>query len=1758
MTARRGRPRRGQHGIALVTVIVVLVALAVIAAPFALSMRSLESASLLGFQRAAARADAALALAAARHHLQGTHPMLDGEPARDDLAELAPPDLPSRYPDMLPRDSHGTVSSVAIEDEQGKVDLTTASPWLLGNLLGGRTSLVLDVDERAAALPVASTEGFPPAGLAWIGQELVEYSSAQRDGLGDVRRGFTTTALPYSAAVPHAAGADVLDGRLLLLAQHGWRIRPGAFDGYRRVDGLKEIALYGEQAYTADELDRVRPWLTVHGGQVRWRDGQRVLGIPTARGGGRELVVADGSRIGSGTVIELASASGEREWNLVLQSTDWGEAWHLLLLEPPALRHDAGASTVRSLVRAPVNVNTCPLPVLEALLAGLGRQPVADVVNGAEAAALAGLLVDAGLSPDAETVRTLFAPAIQQGAFSALDLVAAQALVEHDELQPGDVDAKELEARLTGLPALRSSPRLPRTAAATLAARIRAAAPDSHEALRDVVDGALAEGLITDGQREAVLRNAVDAGDAAVAGGTAPFCYASGGVFTLTAASSRNLQNGREQARARTREIVSVAPDGESAHGFATQRAFEDACRPGLLPRGWSSFPVLLDSLPGPAPPPSLAAVGGLLAGGQPSPEQVVDLLAAFGGASAGTRRPDRAGTLLGGRPGASRDEEPSFVAPSPVRSALPDTIHFDEGVPGLQGGSPRGFDFADGAVALPLAGLRPTLQSSQKLLGTFSVEFWWEVPDVDAETILFDGGSDEVEDRVLIALRDRQLLLRVDDTSIKDFEATMPEGRAPPAGEIRYAFDDGLPLLPRVPYHVLALVGGSRDRDLALFVDGVPRGRRSFTTFLTQDVPARSSAVSGVAGYGTELKLEVDSTAGFPQRGALRIGQEVVEYVDKRDDAFLVRPAGGQDPFGGRGRRGTVGTDHPASELVELLGWVAPLASERASRGNATLAGELAKFGVAELDPTQLQDLIEVEVTPLTGGGLPFTIPLGTGLTATAGTIPVRATGGLPLEAATFQPTGGHALLFCDYGRTAVAGKTVGDPNNPSGNVTLPSRTKNGWLGGMEVVRYASFDGSRLAGVQRNQSGIPVAAGGSASPLASGQQAASVERGALGFEAPREYVTTIDAALLGTGGLTGVPANPRVLVIPISVGLSGGNLHEDYSPLPDAGVPSERSALAQIDVDFPAGEVATEWFRWDTATADMLVRDDLVAVNRLIPLFAQVEVWNPDASTPGEDLLDRIGDALDFRAQDGTPAAAHASGARVLPTLLLGGWELPGFEAVGGLPGRNDGVTLVDPDQQKEWHRVNWATTRDEDWAGYGLVALRDAVTGEFVRTDEGDEQHYAVADLPLAELFESDSSARRDVLRLNADSRLFTRLLCAPSGELPTGPVAAFHVGTDFSGRPSDGKAVVDELRFQAPSTPGPLLPDTGRYVLAEDLELDEDRELRLGVEELQFPHAHRRSPLLGADVLEILSQLPQAGGLLLLGEELVGYAGLDPTGTGSVFLTARGLAGTRRAYHRRGETVQPLLAFPCSPLAGALGETGGTLTLADGGGFPPDGGLLWVDDELIGYTSRSGADLLMPSRRAGSLLPGEGLLRGRFGTAPAAHAPGAMVRWMPERYRDRALLGDDVPESECLPVSVRAPGAFFTDIALHAFLPDPSVGLAARVVLDGLGSPHDDPSTSRHVLAFEVGGGAGVGSGNGFGGAAAGAAAGDMTVELAAPVGRAADQLDLWLFAQWGPGAFDARDFRANGWKLAPEVTSVLVGHLQPDLVLEHEED
>ncbi len=1725
----RARP---QEGLALITVVIVLAALTLIATPFALSMRSLESGALLQQRHLDSEAALEQALDAARRHLAQTHPAWDVDsPHADDMAELSGAGAARRFPEALPKDPHGSLRSVTIQDESGKVSLNTASAALLGNLLGGRTWLDGAVDEFATQLGLNSVEGFPEPGFAWVGGEQVSYTNRSERGLEQVQRAAASANLERGTARAHDAGTEVLDGRLMLLVQRAWHAREGVWQPAARVDALRDIARFSELSYSAEELERVRSRLSVHAGPIRWEQPQRVLGVEQGRWGRSELVVRDGLHLGPGSVLQLEWEDGGLSWNLVLSAVRWGSAWRLGLLEnltgsfsgsgsaqafvSSATRHGGSVLALSVLQRQPVNLGSASQQVLAALFAGVGTASVTDVITEEEAAELAVFLLQQGVEPDSAEFQRAAERELDTGRFSAADVDVATRAWSQDGFRVGQLTALEAAGRVLGLESLRPLRRVSQLAAQRLAQRVLNRRPQSHEDFAELTRQAVEAGELDESQRVALLRNALDAGDARIEGGTAPFTYASAGVFQVSAAASENLPNGRERSRSYAQQVLSVAPPGDTARLFASQQDFELSMDFGW---GWASRP-------------SLMAQGTPADAGEP----------------AGVR-PGRDGVLIAGAAGPSLVQSESFVAPATVRSALLDTHHFDEGELGRTGHSPEGFDLAQGPLRWPVVDVKaPLLGTRSDLLQPFGVEFWFQMEDVEAEAMLFDAGVDVLENRVWIMLREGVLSLRVSDGGITDFEAQMEEGQPPPAGEIRYAFDDGLELLPDVPYHVAALVGGSHDNRLALFVDGVPRGRRVFTTHLTEGMASVGALPATGTSTARSERIAVESTAGFPARGVLRVGWELLEYADKTEDSFILKPDSSRDPFGGRSRRGTVGGEHELGETVELMGYSRTLGATVAPQGDGTLASRMAEWAVAELDPNGLSESIEAGVTVTASvGDATETLPieLGTGLLFDATSIPVRSIQGGSLDG-VFQATGGHALLFCDYGNTELAGQdypilgTLVTPTLP-GTVLDNGNFGNGsWLGGGEVVMYDSFNGSALLNCRRAREGIPVGVPSSfVSPLDGQTSPAYVNLTEQRWDDDRAFVTTFDSSLRGV--LPSLPEEARVLVIPLSVDVEGGNLADQFHPFPE-GPPAGISPLVQLGLDFPDPDGGTEWVRWTTPTADFLVRDDLQAVEDMLSTVTGTSTWVMD--TPlDQAFVDGLNERLRFRAQGGTEDSVHEPVVGVLPVHVFGAWGVEQFEPLLGIPGRHDGVTLMGDDEEKEWHTVNHAVTNDVEWgAGAALVAFREAVVGDFGRTpqttDSGEADASVVDDRDLerslkaegagarlvAEMSLSSRAAVRSAIRhLNVDSRRLTRIVKAPSGELPDALIEQLHFGehapAGLAGRALAQGVRLDELRVWAQSAASELVPPIARYRLADDLDYEQDAVAALSVQSLLYPHTRIRDDRLGEDKLEVLSELPSTGGLLLVDEEIIGYAGLDPVQTGAVFLTARGLYGTRRAKHVAGVAVTPLDFWPVAPLTERADADSPWLSVAEPSVFPEAGGLVWVDDELLEYERVTAEGLAVD--------------RGRFGTTPSTHAAGSLVRWMPARVSDRSL-----DEVQALELPVHAPGAFFTDLAVRAQIPNELVALDGRVVIDGHASRLDEPTQSPDLFELP-------------------AAEPGLDLRQVA-LGRQGDLLQLWLSARWLPGAFDGRDFASNAWKLGPRLDEVVVKHIQPTQVYEHEQ-
>ncbi|MCA8963068.1 MAG: hypothetical protein KDC38_21240, partial [Planctomycetes bacterium] len=303
-------------GVALIMVILVLTALVVIGTPFVISMKLQEE----GGRQIAAQERARLAQVSARNHavahLFGTYPSresgtveismnVEGENAGR-AAEHGDTELPGRKMDdreeidvlidptlavtatawvgsadekervsrakeqigtasqYVMQDPKGRILDVSVEDEQGKVNLNTATPVLLGNLFAG-SHLAEDLGYEAKGDEIAleDTEPFPADNDPETVDGIVVIFNPRLFTMEAVSyRGKTETHLTgcfrgeyLSGTWPAEAGFPVFDLRGMKLFLHRIQnIGEGTLRTYRTPASAREIAEWSMIPYFAKTL----------------------------------------------------------------------------------------------------------------------------------------------------------------------------------------------------------------------------------------------------------------------------------------------------------------------------------------------------------------------------------------------------------------------------------------------------------------------------------------------------------------------------------------------------------------------------------------------------------------------------------------------------------------------------------------------------------------------------------------------------------------------------------------------------------------------------------------------------------------------------------------------------------------------------------------------------------------------------------------------------------------------------------------------------------------------------------------------------------------------------------------------------------------------------------------------------------------------------------------------------------------------------------------------------------------------------------------------------------------------------------------------------------------------------------------------------------------------------------------------------------------------------------------------------------------
>ncbi|MGD0091155.1 MAG: hypothetical protein ABSE73_14655, partial [Planctomycetota bacterium] len=255
---------RRAKGVAIIMVIAVLTGLLALAAPFVLSMVLHGRTARGDLYALQAQLGAEAAIAHAQTQLVKLEASFD--PSKDFIKITTLKDLkvtmdfPAAGPalqklEVNVTNPRGLLWSAKVEDEQGKINLSSAPPVLLGNLLG--SAILMDpTPSGSTSLMVDDSKQFNPGGgcVCLNGERRVlHYSSAQGNMI----------QLTEGTEMPHVAGDLVYDGRGRLLADY--KIKGGGpqFTPFRSIFEVK-MALSGNDSISASEFARIEGHLTVH------------------------------------------------------------------------------------------------------------------------------------------------------------------------------------------------------------------------------------------------------------------------------------------------------------------------------------------------------------------------------------------------------------------------------------------------------------------------------------------------------------------------------------------------------------------------------------------------------------------------------------------------------------------------------------------------------------------------------------------------------------------------------------------------------------------------------------------------------------------------------------------------------------------------------------------------------------------------------------------------------------------------------------------------------------------------------------------------------------------------------------------------------------------------------------------------------------------------------------------------------------------------------------------------------------------------------------------------------------------------------------------------------------------------------------------------------------------------------------------------------------------------------------------------------
>jgi hypothetical protein len=1701
---RRARDTNRASGLAVVAVLLVLMALLVLLAPFLMTVSNADQSSMLHVDRATAR----LALDDADRHVHArlsmSHPALDSTPYWDDEEELSVPrDLDPAF--LNPADPSGVMWSHEVEDVAGLIDLNSAPPQLLANLLGSSSRLGATLKKTDKEIQPGAIAGFPPAGFLWIQGELIGYGAIEDGKFTQLIRGLNVAL--DDEGNPEPCGPrppqDVAQGQLILgeeaLALARWRVfDPSGFRGFDSIEQVAESARLSMTGPLPPEdlaaLTRAGSVFAGVGAGPRWQNGTRLTGQVDGGPIGCLLRLDDARWFNTGTTVRISDGR-TTEYGIVLRTT--GDGVHLT--QPLVNDYAAYGAVVEPLARRPVNVNTAPPEVLHACVHGLQLAGRSTWISKREADELVNVIV-------------------QSRPFEGLEDFMTRVVLPAAGLEPLPIDA---EVR-----------------------------PD---AFADPEAG----GFLDEEDAIALYKNALNANDAELAFSTMPFSFLSRDVYRMELRSSVNAKSGVERAAARREQVELIVPQRDLLHAFARQEDFEEEQRLTRRSNGWTTGPAATtryDPLyQSQSPSRARANLGphDTFPSSDPLSDDPAHTFAA--------RDSEEAAYV---QPWAARVEETGWRQNRMLHfdheTRDPEGRLLSDGTIRLPAGDPR-VNWSDALKLMRPLTYSMWIKARSLADGERFLDVGGAYNETDRVSLLLENG--DLVLRVADAAGDHPDTVFPEYGEVR-YELATGDGPGMPLDtwihvevDVRGNRPDQMGMRVDGKYHV-------RTPGLTRLTSPLSSGSTTIAVETTEGFPQRcvlrigdeliEAELAGPTSFTTSYAV-TGETAGWGGRMARLELQEVAGSPPVPAGAFPndSHPSGASVQLYGYSLSMAPNATVPSVEttMTSTLG-----------QFNIARVPGIQKGGSV---------LNDIQMEPIILQGLLVPITVGFGMDGGVIGDPNDVTGLelAPCDAAVdptemmsaFSQTGGYAAILSGVG--GGNGINLSGQAGTGGNQTLDINGTR--IGGVEVIHYTGYTGNILNIDRRGD-----ATTAELPRLKEVDQDPGYDdvwgRGSFIFHYNPSILWQVDPNTLISRQTMVIPISipvgstgGGVAGFPVPTSATGGN--SEFAQITHVGNEAHLTEWVRYD------DVTSRDLVRDDPIALQLVRNaahggvfgDLdgdagpppptppappppgFAVGPP-PSAPQSPVpgaqWQHYFGTPEDDdypIARATRTQFSFRGVMGTFSHAHTQGTRVLPV-----WKTrdPG-NPNGGQPGRFDAVNLFDGDTTSTgWPGIVHHAHRPINHisASYTDSGNLTAAPGPDVTTIEiGIDA--TVIYVGLAERMPGIVSAGTGGAIVPpgqiADPRQLGRVTAFPSGERPRN-VDVVAVGGSYLSAADVPSAVVDEALFGD----GEFGSSTGfgdallgaQMLLVQDVT---ETDVQLQVQ----PKALRWASGVGGFNNEFLRDWNPDAGLMRIGDEVLCYDTLAAS-TGGITLpqNARGLLGTYAQPHAAGQPVNYLEHVTCAVLAGGLGETDSRIQLSTSRDFPRRGTVL-IGDELIHYTWIGGNELGMPlrSRTPGAMdNRGEGLFRGRYGTTPSSHAAGTPVILFPFRYWDRWADRADAPELAYFGFELDQPDAFWRS---SFFESEPSVAAGPRLGMlqrTDAATPWDaDPDA---VSGLEVHWDGRLGTGGNA-------------------LGMQADRAEFRFFVRHEPGSFDPVNGLSHGWKTVPRLRLFGVQYLGPAAVL-----